>query len=663
MAAFRLFLLVVALTPLVAPAQAPTGADSVDTALSPGDSTAAAKVQRDSLMQGALPELRVIRPRLSLSTPTAVTTVEVPSVAASGGQPISDVLASKTSAFVKQYGAGGLATASLRGLGPSQTLVLVDGHRLADPQTGQADLSLVPSLLLESARLLHGSHGARYGSGSLGGVVQLQTIDPAAPLRVEFMGGVGDYGWRSGSGIVSTAGEKWSGLVAAEVSGSSGRFPYENTTLVPARTERRKNAHRAHETVYGKVTRERSSSKSTASLWWNHTKRGLPGTATSSPSNAEQTDTQWRLGLRHRHAVTSGHVELALRGQRSTLQFRNPGSSPALSQSDTSVTHRVSTKASTQLMPSSDLLVAGGITAGFDRAHVRGGVTQWRFGAFVDAAWSLGPMTLQPAVRLDGNRPSHDARAVTALTPSLGLAWTPGPDWIRLKGKIGRAYRVPTLNERFYKPGGNPDLRAETGWSAETGVAARTQSSSFALSTEATLFHTQLSDQIVWHPSYVGPGLQVWRPSNLAKVRTRGLEWRGQGRWRVAERLRLDGRLTYSHVIATDQSIPHARSYGHQLPYTPRDQLKAHVGLTWGPARLDLSTRLVGPRYVTADETQALAPYRISNVGLQLEHSVGPTTVTAHLEIRNALDESYSIVRLYPMPPRHVRARLTMSIR
>ncbi|WP_243664067.1 TonB-dependent receptor, partial [Rhodothermus marinus] len=62
------------------------------------------------------------------------------------------MLEARTGLFVKRYGSGGLATLSLRGSGATQTLLLIDGHRVADPQSGLIDLTLLPTVLLSAVR-------------------------------------------------------------------------------------------------------------------------------------------------------------------------------------------------------------------------------------------------------------------------------------------------------------------------------------------------------------------------------------------------------------------------------------------------------------------------------------------------------------------------------
>jgi iron complex outermembrane receptor protein len=74
-------------------------------------------------------------------------------------------------------GPGGVSTVNLRGLGPTRTLVLVDGRRLGvgDPNTGNPnpapDINQIPSQLIERIEVLTGGASAVYGSDAIGGVI------------------------------------------------------------------------------------------------------------------------------------------------------------------------------------------------------------------------------------------------------------------------------------------------------------------------------------------------------------------------------------------------------------------------------------------------------------------------------------------------------------
>jgi iron complex outermembrane receptor protein len=97
--------------------------------------------------------------------------------ASSGSQTI------QTSAAASRAGRANL---NLRGLGPSRTLVLLDGKRLpASDASGAVDLNLIPNSLLESVEVITGGASAAYGSDAIAGVVNLK-------LRSNFNGVVLD---------------------------------------------------------------------------------------------------------------------------------------------------------------------------------------------------------------------------------------------------------------------------------------------------------------------------------------------------------------------------------------------------------------------------------------------------------------------------------------
>jgi iron complex outermembrane receptor protein len=74
--------------------------------------------------------------------------------------------------------AGGTSEISLRGLGASRTLVLIDGRRVpAHPKTGgeSANLNLLPTAAIERVEVLADGASAVYGSDAIGGVVNIIT--------------------------------------------------------------------------------------------------------------------------------------------------------------------------------------------------------------------------------------------------------------------------------------------------------------------------------------------------------------------------------------------------------------------------------------------------------------------------------------------------------
>lgn len=71
---------------------------------------------------------------------------------------------------------GGQANVSLRGLGTTRTLVLLDGRRIVPSnRTGVVDLNLIPASIIENVEIITGGASAVYGSDAIAGVVNIKT--------------------------------------------------------------------------------------------------------------------------------------------------------------------------------------------------------------------------------------------------------------------------------------------------------------------------------------------------------------------------------------------------------------------------------------------------------------------------------------------------------
>jgi iron complex outermembrane receptor protein len=130
---------------------------------------------------------RIASPNQVSTSPIQV--ISAQSIQVSGKTDITDIISQLPQNFTNDLGqdlgngtsgltaAGGVATADLRGLGPSRTLVLIDGRRLGvgSPNTAIAepapDLDQIPVGLVERVEVVTGGASAAYGSDAVAGVV------------------------------------------------------------------------------------------------------------------------------------------------------------------------------------------------------------------------------------------------------------------------------------------------------------------------------------------------------------------------------------------------------------------------------------------------------------------------------------------------------------
>lgn len=91
--------------------------------------------------------------------------------------------------------AAGQTYADLRALGNIRTLVLVDGRRFVpSAATGQVDLNLIPTSMVERIEVVTGGASAAYGSDAISGVVNIIVNKKLEGFKGDISGGISTYG-------------------------------------------------------------------------------------------------------------------------------------------------------------------------------------------------------------------------------------------------------------------------------------------------------------------------------------------------------------------------------------------------------------------------------------------------------------------------------------
>ncbi|GAB5534860.1 MAG: TonB-dependent receptor [Rubricoccaceae bacterium] len=607
----------------------------------------------------------------------AVATAEAPArvmvlgreaMEAVGASTVADVLEARSAVFLKRYGPGGLASLSLRGTGAAQTLVLLDGHRIADPQLGQLDVSLLPSALVETVEVAHGPGSALHGTDGIGGVIQLRTpVASATRARLDLR--TGAWGERGGGLMLSGRAGDFGAIVALDRDFATGDYLYTDSTRFDASsqtfgvTSPRSNADVRRDALFARISRASERHDGSLGVWASDAERGL--FAFSGPAVARQHDRALRLWTDHSLRFGTTTVQVGGLAQRSSLQYTNP----SIAVDDTGET----TSASGRVQLDRVWTVAGGAwrlsggaearTARAEHPSLSDTARETASSLFTSGVLDYGRVIVYPALRLDRiSTPIDTAEVLMALSPQFGLNLQP-TRWrgLRLKASVGRAFRAPTFNDRFWQPGGDPGLRSERGWTADVGVMTSVRAGDVSLSAEASAFASALRDQIVWRPGRFPDGF-YWAPQNIGTTRTRGLELSSTLRLASATRFAEIGGLV-TVADARDRTDPEASSFDQPLLYVPNRLVRAHAATGWRGLRLDLGAQHTGRRWTASDGSASLPPVTVLNLGLAGTLSLPGVAATLAVRAENLLDARYAIVRQYPMPPRHLRLRLTLTSR
>lgn len=131
--------------------------------------------------------------RADLETNQPVTVISAEDITASGMTNIGDFLQTTSQADLSGLtqltnntnGNDGTQTLSLRNLGSSRTLVLVDGRRWLALGGGQVDLSQIPTAIVSRVEILGDGASAVYGTDAIAGVVNIVTKRGFEGLEVQ----------------------------------------------------------------------------------------------------------------------------------------------------------------------------------------------------------------------------------------------------------------------------------------------------------------------------------------------------------------------------------------------------------------------------------------------------------------------------------------------
>ena len=113
-----------------------------------------------------------------------------------GTDSVVDLLRTDSSLNIQARGGEGVqADLAIRGTTFEQSLILVNGLRVNDPETGHLNLDIpVPLDAVTRVDILHGSGSTFYGSDAIGGVIAITTKKGEGPPRVTATAEAGSFG-------------------------------------------------------------------------------------------------------------------------------------------------------------------------------------------------------------------------------------------------------------------------------------------------------------------------------------------------------------------------------------------------------------------------------------------------------------------------------------
>lgn len=411
---------------------------------------------------------------------------------------VADLLRLVASVDVRARGVRGVQSDfSVRGAAFGQMLVLVDGVRINDAQSGHHNGDIpVPLDAVERIEVLQGSGSSLFGADAFGGTINIITRGGSAAPAVTLEGGSSDL--VSARGRLGFEHRALRQTFAMSVDRSSG-FTYERQFRTAALNARSSIGQHSGVTV--------------AYLWKDFGANGFYGNA---PSH-EWTNQTLLSGDHHFGAAGNwqfdGVLSYRTHGDHFLFNVQRPGVAENRHR-----THATLASMKAQRTIASSGSIVAGVEAGRDwvRSTNLGDRSVQRLSGFGE--WRLA---LAKSAQLDASlRVDRYTEFGASWSPALGAGWWP-TSAVRLRTSVGRAFRVPTFTERYYNDPANlarAVVGPEASWSADGGADVFLGTGWLV---QATAFERKDRDVIDWLRATPA---DRWQTYNVHHVTTRGLE-------------------------------------------------------------------------------------------------------------------------------------------
>jgi iron complex outermembrane receptor protein len=410
---------------------------------------------------------------------------------------VADVLRLVAAVDVRARGERGVQTDfAVRGANFGQVLVLVDGIRINDAQSGHHNGDIpVPLDAIERIEVLHGGGSSLFGADAFGGTINIIMRRDAPPPSAVVE--AGSFGLITGRGQMGFSRGAAREVLTAAVERSAG-FMLERGFATASVSSR---------TTWGDGT-----GLLAGVVWKDFGANGFYGNAPSHEWTNQMLVAVDRGGDSIGGWRLASDASYRTHGDRFHFDVRRPGVAE-----NEHRTHAVRGVVKGSRSVARAMLTVG-IEAGADwiRSSNLGDHDAARISGFGE--WRLD---MTPAAQVDASvRVDRYSEFGSSWSPAVGVGWWAAP-WLRLRASAGRSFRVPTFTERYYTDPNHlarADLQPETAWSGEASADVFLAD---GWSVGTVVFGRHEADVIDW----LRPSTAVrWQTYNIRNVDTLGIE-------------------------------------------------------------------------------------------------------------------------------------------
>lgn len=555
----------------------------------------------------------------------------------------------------KTYGASGSSLMSIRGANAAHSKVVWNGLHLGSPMLNMNDVSILPIQAADQIELVKGGNTAEMGSGALAGYVSMSSNAKFNTEQIAFNTSYNSLQNQLMSFSYLKSNSKFSSNTSIFYVNQLNKYNYKNYAEFQEPTQSQVNSDVKQWAVIQSMHYKYKKNLFEAHLWYQENDRNLSPPIYNRNKTSYQLDQSFRSILKHEIKLNDKHkIENSIAYTKEAIRFV---SRISLAQQDFVLFNTYSYFDLVQAASkwsyvhhkfkqslSFNYVYEGANVEDYERYKSRN-----RFSISSNSNYHFNNrINIEFNNRLEKISTNNENLFASSLQLNYQM---PFVESMFVYGRLSKNYNLPGLNDLYWSPGGNPNLKSENSFERELGLIYTHIRRNTKNHLQISYYRSLVEDWILWQPSAAENGF--WSPQNLKEVVLEGIEFENEMSYRK-NKFHLRFKLFYTYNLAINKKASHINdlSVNKQLIYVPKEKYGVNLRLQYFNTSLMMKQYYVSHRFTTTDNTMFLASYHIVDVQLEQEFQFKDHTLRTQLFIDNIFNISYESIPYQIMPAR-----------
>lgn len=587
---------------------------------------------------------------------------------------LSNLLQLSSPVFIKSFGNNGVSTASFRGTSASHTQVFWNDISLNSPMIGQTDFSLVPVFFTDKINISAGSRSLSQSEGALGGSIMLNT-NPDWTTPISFTVGQNIASFKDYSTFLKFSTSNKKILFDSRIIRKTGvnNFTYFNNALPGENWQELQNAN-FYQISFLQQLYFRINPKSVLSvhLWHTNSTRNIPPIMSFEGLYRceNQIDERDIVSLKFLSYFGKIHLKINLSYSKNKLHYFLADSTLNFPE-NTLIVKSNSNSSEQNLINSVKLRFSLSEKIKIE-AHVKSSL--FNVSTYDSATYSMIGYEKQRnqtnSTLIFNYYPIKSVKTYFIISETmvdlmfLSPSFSTGLSNELIKNRklvwginAGKNQHLPSLNDLFWQPGGNPDLKPESGYSSDVFISSLLIKNKFNFDVTINPFVAIINDWIIWQPSE----FQYWTAQNIKTVFSRGVD--------INLKIFKQGRVSYKFIanyaltITTDESTNDNFSTGKQLIYTPKNTANLFLFISFMKFEYNVSLNFIDKRFTNSSNNSYVLPaFWLVNSTISKDIIFKKFSFKLNFGVNNIFAIQYQAILFRPMAGRNFMLKISLNL-